>query len=58
MRQLMNDGAEALLIGSGDRSDRLYRIRMPSGGADSKVVGRPDQGKRGQRMQRSGNRHQ
>jgi len=32
MRQLMNDGAEALLIGSGDRQDRLYRIRMPSTG--------------------------
>ena len=32
MRQLMSDGAEALLIGSGDRNDRLYRIRMPSGG--------------------------
>jgi len=32
MRQLMSDGAEALLIGSGDRQDRLYRIRMPSTG--------------------------
>jgi hypothetical protein len=30
MPQLMNDGAEATLIGNGDRSDRLYRIRMPS----------------------------
>jgi hypothetical protein len=33
MPQLMSDGAEALLIGSGERSDRLYRIRMPSAGA-------------------------
>jgi hypothetical protein len=30
MPQLMSDGAEATLIGSGDRSDRLYRIRMPA----------------------------
>jgi hypothetical protein len=30
--QLMSDGAEATLIGSGERNDRLYRIRMPSGG--------------------------
>ena len=30
MPQLMNDGAEAQLIGSGDRSDRLYRVRMPA----------------------------
>ncbi len=30
MPQLMSDGAEATLVGSGDRSDRLYRIRMPS----------------------------
>ena len=31
MPQLMSDGAEALLIGSGDRSDRLYRVRIPAG---------------------------
>jgi hypothetical protein len=30
MRQLMNDGAESQLIGSADRSDRLYRVRMPA----------------------------
>jgi hypothetical protein len=30
MPQLMTDGAETMLIGSGDRSDRLYRIRMPA----------------------------
>ncbi len=30
MPQLMNDGAESQLIGSGDRSDRLYRVRMPA----------------------------
>jgi hypothetical protein len=29
MPQLMSDGAEAMLVGSGDRTDRLYRIRMP-----------------------------
>ena len=30
MRQLMNYGAESQLIGSGDRSGRLYRVRMPA----------------------------
>jgi hypothetical protein len=30
MPQLMSDGAESQLIGSGDRSDRLYRVRMPA----------------------------
>jgi hypothetical protein len=33
MPQLINDGAEVLLIGPGDRNDRLYRIRMPSAAA-------------------------
>jgi hypothetical protein len=30
MPQLMSDGAESQLIGSGDRSDRLYLVRMPA----------------------------
>jgi hypothetical protein len=30
IRQLMSDGAESQLIGSGDRGDRLYRVRMPA----------------------------
>ena len=41
MPQLMSDGAEAQLIGSGNRSDRLYRIRMPSAGAARSISTTP-----------------